>query len=432
MQDTIEGRLEKRTKGIFAPPGGKHLVTFIDDLNMPQKSKFGFIPPLELLKLWCDNGFWYDRLKCEVKEVKDMQLFASMAPPGGGRNAFSQRVMACFSMICVSSPNDSQLRKIYGSLMSAHLADFDDQLKPMGDQIAAASVDLYRAVVNELLPTPSKSHYLFNTRDLAKIVQGTMQSTKSFYDTKDSMLALWCHETFRVIGDRMWDPQDKTWLQKQLEERLASIFSVSWADLFEPYGGDIPPFANFLRPMESPPFEPVVDLSTLKQFLTEKLEDYALEPGKSAMDLVLFTDALMHLCRISRILNQPRGNALLVGVGVLPKTTFMHIAKKILLHWSVILYAHVVALSVGRANVHTCQWPQEQGPRVHHCDTPEHRFVYRWFREEVAGPAGNIRDRTEVLRYRNIKELQSGRVSGRLEGPVPCSGLSEQAHDLLV
>jgi hypothetical protein len=33
-------------------------ITFIDDLNMPQKSQFGFIPPLELLKLWVDNGFW--------------------------------------------------------------------------------------------------------------------------------------------------------------------------------------------------------------------------------------------------------------------------------------------------------------------------------------------------------------------------------------
>jgi dynein heavy chain len=57
-QDTIEGKLEKRTKGVFAPVGGKRLVTFIDDLNMPQKSKFGFIPPLELLKLWVDHGFW--------------------------------------------------------------------------------------------------------------------------------------------------------------------------------------------------------------------------------------------------------------------------------------------------------------------------------------------------------------------------------------
>lgn len=58
LQDTIEGKLEKRAKGVFVPAGGKRLIAFIDDLNMPKKSKFGFIPPLELLKLWVDNGFW--------------------------------------------------------------------------------------------------------------------------------------------------------------------------------------------------------------------------------------------------------------------------------------------------------------------------------------------------------------------------------------
>ncbi len=79
-------------QGVFGPPGGKHLIAFIDDLNMPQKSKFGFIPPLELLKLWVDYGFWYDRQRCEAKQIKDMQLMAAMAPPGGGRNAFSQRL----------------------------------------------------------------------------------------------------------------------------------------------------------------------------------------------------------------------------------------------------------------------------------------------------------------------------------------------------
>lgn len=54
-----------------------------------------------------------------------------------------------------------------------------------------ATVELYRAVVQELLPTPTKSHYLFNTRDLARIIQGTTRASKSFYDTKESMLTLW-------------------------------------------------------------------------------------------------------------------------------------------------------------------------------------------------------------------------------------------------
>jgi ABC-type dipeptide/oligopeptide/nickel transport system ATPase component len=50
LQDTIEGKLEKRTKGVFAPAGGKKLVCYIDDFNMPKKSVFGFMPPLELVR----------------------------------------------------------------------------------------------------------------------------------------------------------------------------------------------------------------------------------------------------------------------------------------------------------------------------------------------------------------------------------------------
>jgi dynein heavy chain len=59
----------------------------------------------------------------------------------------------------------------------------------------------------------------------------------------------------------------------------------------------------------------VTNEAALKSFVEEKLEEYNYEPGFVPMRLVLFRDALGHLCRISRVIRLPRGNALLVGVG---------------------------------------------------------------------------------------------------------------------
>lgn len=168
-------------------------------------------------------------------------------------------------------------------------------------------------VSHELLPTPSKSHYLFNTRDLSKIVQGLLQAKSEYYDSKESMLQLWLHELFRIIGDRMWDSRDQQWLREKAQGLLKSAFETDWEEVFP--CDNVPPFVNFTRDVEDPPYEAVVDLSKLKKQVSVALEDYGLEPGNVPMDLVLFKDALHHLCRIHRLMSQPRGHALLVGMG---------------------------------------------------------------------------------------------------------------------
>ena len=56
--------------GTYVPIGGKKLLTFMDDLNMPAKDTFGSQPPLELIRQWIDYGFWYDRAKQTVKQIK--------------------------------------------------------------------------------------------------------------------------------------------------------------------------------------------------------------------------------------------------------------------------------------------------------------------------------------------------------------------------
>ena len=46
------------------------MVTFMDDFNMPAKDQFGSQPPLELIRLWLDYGFWYNRTKQTMTYIK--------------------------------------------------------------------------------------------------------------------------------------------------------------------------------------------------------------------------------------------------------------------------------------------------------------------------------------------------------------------------
>eukprot|EP00002_Diphylleia_rotans_P022931 TRINITY_DN4501_c0_g1_i3.p1 TRINITY_DN4501_c0_g1~~TRINITY_DN4501_c0_g1_i3.p1 ORF type:complete len:4513 (-),score=1142.54 TRINITY_DN4501_c0_g1_i3:360-11993(-) len=314
VQQIIEGKLEKRTKDVYTPTGGKKMTVFIDDLNMPQKDLFGSQPPLELIRQWVDYGFWYDRKKQSQVHVKDMQLVASMGPPGGGRTHVSNRLMSRFHTINVTFPSDAQVKRIYETLISQKLQDFEEETKPLAAIMTQATIDVYDAMVSNMLPTPKKSHYLFNMRDISKVFQGMMQATRENIDSKEAMTKLWIHETYRVFHDRLNDDEDRKWFNNLMAEKLNALFGVAWSKLFKV--GQFPIFVDFQKEgADVPIYEEVADMDVFKRTIETKLEDYNMEPGCVSMDLVMFKDAIEHVCRIHRIIRQPRGNALLVGVG---------------------------------------------------------------------------------------------------------------------
>ena len=64
---------------------------------------------------------------------------------------------------------------------------------------------------------------------------------------------------------------------------------------------------------DSPVYAAVNGFDKLKKTLEEQLAAY--NESNAVMELVLFQQAMEHVVRIARILSQPRGNAMLVGVG---------------------------------------------------------------------------------------------------------------------
>ncbi|XP_058251926.1 dynein axonemal heavy chain 2 isoform X2 [Hemibagrus wyckioides] len=311
VQAIIESRVEKRTKGVYVPIGGKKMVAFLDDLNMPAVDDFGSQPPLELLRLWIDYGFWYDRQKQTQKCIKDMFLLSSMGPPGGGRTHISSRLQSRFNLINMTFPAESQIKRIYGTMINQKLQEFQEEVKPIGNVLTQATLELYYAITARFLPTPAKIHYLFNLRDISKVFQGLLRSHKDFHDTKQSITRLWIHECFRVFSDRLVDQADMEAFVGLLSEKLGSLFDLTYHSICP--NKQPPIFGDFLR--EPHVYEDLLDFKSLKRFIESQLEDYNLTPGVVPMNLVPFRDAIEHVTRVMRVISQPRGNMLLVGIG---------------------------------------------------------------------------------------------------------------------
>uniref|UniRef100_A0A8C3P4G2 Dynein axonemal heavy chain 2 n=1 Tax=Chrysemys picta bellii TaxID=8478 RepID=A0A8C3P4G2_CHRPI len=314
VQNIIESRVEKRTKGVYVPMGGKSMITFMDDLNMPAKDAFGSQPPLELLRLWIDYGFWYDREKQTIKYIKDMFLMAAMGPPGGGRTVISGRLQSRFNLINMTFPTETQIRRIFGTMLNQKLQNFEEAVKPLGNVTTEATVELYHAVVQKFLPTPAKIHYLFNLRDISKVPRHAASLTR-----------LWIHECFRVFSDRLVDSADKDSFVALLSEKLGSFFDLTFHNLCP---SKCPPiFGDFMR--EPRVYEDLVDLSALKLEMERALDEYNQTPGVVQMQLVLFRDAIEHITRIVRVIGQPRGNMLLVGIGGSGRQSLARLASSI-------------------------------------------------------------------------------------------------------
>ena len=323
LQPILEQPLEKKTGTMFAPPGTKKLIYFIDDINMPAPDKYGTQSAIALIHQQVCYGGFYDLKKLTMKEIRGVQYMAAMNPTAG--SFFIQdRMQRHFATFATLFPEAETLKTIYHSIVSGHLNNgFNPDIIKCTDRLINAALTLHKFVSDAFMPTAVAFHYQWNLRNLSSVTQGLLMSTPDLYTEPMHMARLWLHETYRVYGDRLVSASDTTRFEDMIK-RSASMFFEDF-DQDELHAQPLA-FTTFAIPTDEDekPYFQFSDGAKLSKVLTQKLGEY--NESFARMDLVLFNQAMEHICRISRIIDTPRGNALLVGVGGSGKQSLTRLA----------------------------------------------------------------------------------------------------------
>uniref|UniRef100_A0A6I8PBB0 Dynein axonemal heavy chain 17 n=1 Tax=Ornithorhynchus anatinus TaxID=9258 RepID=A0A6I8PBB0_ORNAN len=323
LQAVLEKPLDKKAGRNYGPPGTKKLIYFIDDLNMPEVDAYGTVQPHTLLRQHLDYGHWYDRSKLTLREISNVQ-FVSCMNPTAGSFTINPRLQRHFSVFALSFPGADALAAIYSSILTQHLllGAFPPAVLQSAPQLTSVALALHHRVAATFLPTAVKFHYVFNLRDFSRVFQGILFSTVDCVTSPQDLVRLYLHESNRVYRDKMVEEEDICLFDKIQVEAVKKFYDGVDETLAQARNLNV--FCHFADGTGEPKYMPVPTWERLTQTLTEALQSH--NEVNAAMDLVLFEDALCHVCRINRILESPRGHALLVGVGGSGKQSLSRLA----------------------------------------------------------------------------------------------------------
>ena len=177
FQESIDAEVEKKNAKNFRPLQDKKLVVFLDDFSMPQINDWGDQITLEITRQLIDFGGFYFLDKEErgnPKKITGLQFLAAMAHPTNGRNDVPNRIKRLFFAINIPPPSSKAVEGIYGRILAELLPKkrYTDEIINLIPLLVDATIALWENASNKLLPTPTKFHYVFTIRELARVFGG--------------------------------------------------------------------------------------------------------------------------------------------------------------------------------------------------------------------------------------------------------------------
>uniref|UniRef100_A0A8B9JBK1 Dynein, axonemal, heavy chain 11 n=1 Tax=Astyanax mexicanus TaxID=7994 RepID=A0A8B9JBK1_ASTMX len=254
----------------------------------------------------------YDTQTLRMKLIINTQYIACMNPQAG-HYTINPRLQRHFSVLAMNSPSRETLSSIFSPILIQHLQNqsFSPSVASIGPALVQAAIALHNTASCHFLPTAKNFLHVFSLWDLSRLFQGLLFSRPECVKRGCELLQLWVHESSRVYSDRFTDPADQNLFYKLQTDAEPGLQEPV---VYLHYGGGA----------AEPMYAPVLEWEELSSILNEALHSY--NQLCSSMNLVLFQQAMLHVCRISRILACPGGHALLVGVGGSGKQSLTRLA----------------------------------------------------------------------------------------------------------
>jgi dynein heavy chain len=98
--------------------------------------------------------------------------------------------------------SDEVISTIFGTILRGLCGASFPDLAELAAPLVQATLAIYKTVCDTLLPTPAKSHYVFNLRDLSKVFQGVLMGDPKSMTEPVQLARLWVHESKRVFEPR--------------------------------------------------------------------------------------------------------------------------------------------------------------------------------------------------------------------------------------
>ena len=242
LQQCVENELEPRGGKSLGPRHGKARLTFfLDDLNLPEENNWGNQPPLELVRQLVEAATLchLDREhRGNMRDLVDLSYIgavqtsslggSSSSSSSSGSNVLPARLQRHFFPVVLSAPSDETVVNLFAPVLHQRFpaATISPDLALVLSRVPAATAGIWGWARKTLRASPSRGHYVFERRDVTRILEGICRvPVAKVLPSHENFVLLWRHECERAMMDKLSTADDKQLFLEQLNAATSVVMA---------------------------------------------------------------------------------------------------------------------------------------------------------------------------------------------------------------